>query len=305
LSDRQQAPDHKSPIAFIGLGQMGLPMAEKLVEAGYTVRGVDLSEQARNALREKGGLSVKTAKEAAANTSIIITVLPNGRVVREALLGEDGAVSAMSKDALLIDMSSSAPLDTRHLGEELASRGVKMIDAPVSGGVTRAKIGTLAVMVGGEAADIERARPLLSVMGSSLFVTGPLGSAHAMKALNNYVSAAGLAAASEALIVGRAFGLEASTIVDILNASSGRNNSTETKLKPFVLSGTFGSGFGMALMSKDVGIAADLAEQLHRPAPGIRAAADLWARASKTMGPGTDHTAIYAYLDQQSTAPQS
>jgi 3-hydroxyisobutyrate dehydrogenase len=299
LSEPQKT-EQKYPIAFIGLGQMGLPMAERLVEAGYLVRGVDLSKDARKAIDEKGGRSAETAKEAAAGAPIIITMLPNGRVVREAILGDDGAIFSLAEGALLIDMSSSAPLETRSLGEDLAPRGIRMLDAPVSGGVARAKIGTLAVMVGGEAADIDRARSVLQVMGKSIFPTGPLGSAHAMKALNNYVSAAGLAAASEALIVGQAFGLAPETIVDVLNASTGKNNSTETKLKPFVLSGTFGSGFGMALMAKDIGIAADLAQQLHKPVPGVRAAADLWARASKAMPQGTDHTAIYEYLVQHS-----
>ena len=289
-------PLGKQPVAFIGLGQMGLPMAGKLIEAGYKVHGTDIVPAAREAFAGLGGDTVGSPREAAEGVEILITMLPNGRVVREALIGEGGAADALADGALVIDMSSSAPLDTRRLGEELVARGLRMIDAPVSGGVARAKLGTLSVMAGGEARDIDRARPVLQAMGKSIFETGPLGSGHAMKALNNYVSAAGLAAASEALIVGQAFGLVPNVIVDILNSSTGRNNSTETKLKPFVLSGTFGSGFGMALMAKDIRIAADLATQMQRPVPGIGAAADLWERASNAMGKGADHTAIYSFL---------
>lgn len=287
----------RTPVAFVGLGQMGLPMAEKLIAAGYQVRGFDVVETACASFATLGGHVSATPREAASDAAVVITMLPNGRVVREAMLSADGAAASLAPGALVIDMSSSAPLETRKLGEELAALGFRMIDAPVSGGVARAKLGTLAIMAGGIDEDIDAARPLLETMGKSVFVTGPLGSGHAMKALNNYVSAAGLAAASEALIVGQAFGLNPQTLVDILNVSTGRNNSTETKMKPFVLSGTFGSGFGMALMAKDIRTAADLGEQMQRSLPGIRHAAALWEEASAAMGKGADHTAIYAFLD--------
>lgn len=297
-------PASDRTVAFIGLGMMGAPMAANLLSAGYEVRGTDLSTQAREALAARGGAAFLTAREAATGTQVLVAMLPNGKVVREALLGPDGAAEALAPGALVLDMSSSAPFDTKALGEALAAKGLRVVDAPVSGGVRRAVDGSLSIMAGGEADDIERARPILAAMGKSIFVTGPLGSGHAMKALNNYVSAAGLAAASEALIVGQAFGLSPETIVDILNVSTGKNNSTETKMKPFVLSGTFGSGFSMALMAKDIRTAAELAERLDQPAPGIAAAADLWARAAEALGNGTDHTSIYTYLARIGSAPE-
>jgi 3-hydroxyisobutyrate dehydrogenase len=194
-------------------------------------------------------------------------------------------------------MSSSAPVETRRLGADLAALGIGLVDAPVSGGVKRAQEGKLSVMAGGEPALVERCRTLLSAMGSAVYETGPLGTGHAMKALNNFVSAAGLVAMCEALLVGRRFGLDPARMVDVLNASTGRNNSTEVKAKQFILSGTFGSGFSLGLMAKDLRTAAELAEHLGVDAPASRAAADLWREAQKALGPASDHTEIFRFLE--------
>lgn len=288
------------PVAFIGLGMMGLPMASRLVAAGFQVHASDLSGDARAAFAERGGTAFAAAREAAEGAELLITMLPNGAIVRDALLGANGCADAMRPGGLVIDMSSSAPLGTRALGEELAQRGIRLVDAPVSGGVRRAVDGTLAIMAGGDAADIQRARPLLETMGKAVIATGPIGSGHAVKALNNYVSAAGLAAACQAAIVARAFGVDPEVLVDVLNVSTGRNNSTELKMKPFVLSGTFASGFSMALMAKDLATAADLARELGIQASGAESAAELWAAASAKLGPAADHTEIFRYLERES-----
>jgi 3-hydroxyisobutyrate dehydrogenase len=290
----------RETIGFLGLGQMGQPMARRLVEAGHSVRAFDLSGPARAGFVAGGGAEAASPAEACDGASLVITMLPNGKIVRQALL-EPNALGGAQPGALVIDMSSSAPLQTRALGVELEALGHSLIDAPVSGGVKRAVAGMLAIMAGGEPAAIDRARPTLRVFGQSIFVVGPLGAGHAMKALNNYVSAAGLAAACEAVIVGRSFGLDPETIVDILNVSTGKNNSTDVKMKPFVLSGTFGSGFSMALMAKDIETAADLSKSLGASAVGIAAAARLWRKASDASAPGTDHTAIFNYLALRAT----
>ena len=193
-------------------------------------------------------------------------------------------------------MSSSAPVGTRELAEALATKGISIIDAPVSGGVRRATDGSLAIMVGGDAAIIAAVRPILEAMGKSIFETGPIGSGHAMKALNNYVSAAGLTAACEALQVGEKFGLDPVLMTDILNVSTGRNNSTEMKLKPFVIPKNYASGFSLALMAKDLRTADDLARYLGVPAPLSRACADLWNEALEALGPQADHTAIDQFV---------
>lgn len=283
-------------LALIGLGQMGLPMAKRLVSAGFAVRGADPSEAARAAFVAAGGTAFASAAEAATGASAVITMLPNGKIVHDVLLGAGGVAAVLPKGTLVIDMSSSAPTDTTRLAADLEPLGLVLLDAPVSGGVKRAIDGSLAIMVGGPLEGVERARPILAAMGKSIFATGPTGSGHAMKALNNYVSAAGLIAASEALLVGGRFGLAPETIVDVLNASTGRNNSTEVKMKPFVISEAFNSGFSLALMAKDLRIAADLADHLDLPLPQIASVATLWEAAKAGLAPDADHTEIYRHL---------
>ena len=178
----------------------------------------------------------------------------------------------------------------------LTARGVDYVDAPVSGGEPGARDGTLAIMAGGDNATIDRAEPILKAMGKSIFRTGPLGSGHAAKALNNYVSAAGLAAAVEAVAIGGRFGIDPNTLVDVFNASTGRNNSTENKIKQFVIPESFTSGFSLALMAKDIRTADDLAHQIGVIAPLADEVASLWDGALKELGNAADHTEIGRYL---------
>jgi 3-hydroxyisobutyrate dehydrogenase len=195
-------------------------------------------------------------------------------------------------------MGSSSPTGTQALGRELGGRGVALLDAPVSGGVARAEAGTLAIMVGGDPVEVERCRPLLAPLGNRIFATGPLGSGHALKALNNLVSAAGFVAAAEALLIGRRFGLDPDVMVDVLNASTGRNNSTENKFKQFVFSRTFASGFALDLMVKDLATALELAGATETPAPLGARCRDLWIAAQEELGPGADHTAVVQWLEK-------
>jgi len=271
-------------VAFIGLGQMGRPMSANLARAGFALRSYDLN----------GAGNCGSAAEAARGAEVFLTMLPDGKAVRECALG-----ARLPKGMLVLDMSSSDPVGTRALGAELAAQGIGLVDAPVSGGVKRALDASLAIMAGGEAAAIERLRPLLEKMGSRIFLTGALGSGHAMKALNNYVSAAGLAATAEALVIGARFGLDPAAMTDIINASSGRNNTTEIKVKQFMLSGAYNSGFSAALMVKDVSIAAALADALGANAEFAHRCTEFWQRAAAALGPGADHTAIYEYVRKQ------
>ncbi|WP_442583740.1 NAD(P)-dependent oxidoreductase [Mesorhizobium sp. ASY16-5R] len=297
-------PSAQEPVAFIGLGMMGLPMASRLVAAGFSVHGSDLSEQALAVFAAAGGIGCTSARKAAEEASIVITMLPNGAIVRDALLGSGGAALALSPGSLVIDMSSSAPMETRRLAENLSVRNISLVDAPVSGGVKRAISGTLAIMAGGDPVQIERARPLLAAMGSTIIHTGEPGSGHAVKALNNYVSAAGLVAACEAVLIAEKFGVDPNVLVDVLNVSTGKNNSTELKLKPFILSGSFASGFSMALMAKDLRTAADLSEQLGVDAKGAQNAAALWAEAAATLGKAADHTEIHRFVAARGGKPE-
>ncbi len=283
-------------VVFIGLGQMGLPMAKRCIGAGFTVWGADPSASARDALAAAGGAVFASGREAAKDASMIITMLPDSRIVREAVLGEQGVADVLAKNALIIDMSSSVPVDTQLLGKDLAARGIALIDAPVSGGVKRAIDGSLSIMAGGDGASVERAKPVLQAMAKSVFATGPLGSGHAMKALNNYVSAAGLVAACEALLVGRRFGLQPETVIDVLNASTGKNNSTDVKMKQFVISETFASGFSLALMAKDLRIAADLSKLVGLDPSNAETVAAFWEDAKAALDKNADHTDIYHFI---------
>jgi 3-hydroxyisobutyrate dehydrogenase len=283
-------------VAVVGLGNMGRPMAASLMRAGYDVIGYDLLPPARERFAQAGGRAAADMAGAVARAAVVITLLPDGKAVR-------AAVTAMrphlSPGAIVIDMSSSAPLGTRALGAELHAAGFGFIDAPVSGGVKRAADATLAAMVGGDAVVIDRVEPVLAAMGKAVFRTGPLGSGHAMKALNNYVSAAGLAAAVEALAVGKKFGLDPSVMTDVLNASSGRNNTTENKLKQFIIPETFASGFSMALMAKDIRTADELGAAIGVATPLAEICTELWEEEAARHGPGADHTEYGRYLAER------
>lgn len=283
-------------VAFIGLGAMGFPMAARLIDAGFIILGADTSITALDMFAQRGGKIFATARDACQGVSTVITMLPTGAIVRDVLLGAAGVSPVLGADALVIDMSSSAPMGTRALADDLASFGIALIDAPVSGGVRRAADGSLAIMAGGDVRQIARARPLFEAMGKSIFETGSVGSGHAVKALNNYVSAAGLQAACEAAIIAEKFGIDGNVLIDVMNASTGRNNSTEVKMKPFILSGTFASGFSMALMAKDLQTAAGLANELGVNATVVRDTAELWSEASAALGAEADHTEIYRHL---------
>lgn len=281
-------------IGFVGIGNMGWPMAARLVAGGHAVQVHDIgAERAARFVAECGGSAASGLGELAANSDIVITILPTSDQVESVLFGAGDALARhMEPGTIVIDMTSGQPARTIGFGERLAAVGVAMIDAPVSGGVARAVTGELAIMVGGAEATVERCRPLLERMGTTILRTGPLGSGQAMKALNNLVSAGGFLIAAEALQIGRQFGLDPVTMVDILNASSGSNNSTQKKFKQFVLSEKYDSGFALALMAKDLGIALELARQGGVDTPFAAQCREIWAEASAALGTKADHTEL-------------
>jgi len=291
-------------IGFIGLGKMGAPMARNLKKAGFTLALNDTDAAVASALaRELDASVIASLPELGRACRAVITMVPDGKIVREIALGEKAGegsslAAGMAKGSVLIDMSSSAPVGTRALGEALAARGIAMIDAPVSGGVKRAVSGQLAIMFGGEPAEKARCRRLIEAMGSQLFDAGALGAGHAIKCLNNYVSAAGLLAACEGLVAAQRFGLDPRIALDVLNASSGKNNSTENKFAQFMLSGTFGSGFSLGLMAKDLRTALELAGQTGAPMPLGEHCVPLWNEAEKALGGNADHTEILRVLER-------
>lgn len=215
----------------------------------------------------------------------------------------DGLLAEMPVAATLIDMTSSIPTRTRTLSGRAAERGVMLLDAPVSGGVPGAEAGTLTVMAGGPAETVERARPLLEVLGSRVLHVGPVGGGHALKALNNLMSAAHLLASSEALVVGREFGLDPAVMLEGVNGSSGRSGSTENKWPNYILTGAYDAGFSAGLMVKDVRIALELARAVGVPTPLAEAATGVWADAVEHLGADADHTEIVRWLEHLYASP--
>lgn len=280
---------------------MGAPMVHCLVEKGFAPLVHDSVPETARAVAERDGLTAAASlAEIGANCDTVILMLPNSEIVRGVCLGENGLAAHLRDGAVIIDMSSSDPNETRKLGEELSLRGLVLLDAPVSGGLRKAVTGTLAIMLGGnDAAAMDAAEPMLQAMGK-VFRAGPLAAGHATKALNNYVSAAGLVAACEAVIMARDFGLDPERMIEIVNASTGRNNSTENKIVQFVLSERFReAGFALNLMTKDVGLAAGLAASSGRSMPGVEAISAIWAEADADLGRGADHMEIYRYLAEK------
>ncbi|GGP00536.1 NAD(P)-dependent oxidoreductase [Nonomuraea glycinis] len=284
-------------VGFVGLGNMGLPMARRLLAAGYRVNAYDRAEAASEALVAAGGTAVATAAGVARGAVAVVLMLPDSAAV-EAVMDGDGLLEAAEPGTVIIDMGSSRPLATRALAARTALRGVHLVDAPVSGGVKGAVNGTLTIMTGGEPDDVDRVRPLLEVVGKRVLHLGPAGAGHALKALNNLMSATHLLLTSEAMLVGQRFGLDPATMLEAVNGSSGRSGSTERKWPDHILPETYDSGFGLRLMLKDMRIGVELAEATGvTPRLGL-AATDLWAEAADHLPPTADHTEIVKRLRQ-------
>jgi 3-hydroxyisobutyrate dehydrogenase len=283
-------------IGFIGIGNMGWPMAANLVARGFdvVVADTDAARVARFAA-EVGGHAAADAAEAARGADAVVTILPTSKQVAAVAAA---AKPALREGALFIDMTSGQPGATRAISADLAVVGVTMLDCPVSGGVARAKTGELAIMAGGDTAALDAAEPVLRAMGTSIHRCGPIGAGQAMKALNNLVSAGGFLIGIEALLIGQKFGLDPALMVDVLNASTGMNNSTQKKFRQFVLSRRFDSGFSLELMVKDLSIALEVGRDNGVPTPFAALCREMWAAAATALPPGQDHTGV-AKLSEQ------
>lgn len=291
-----------SSVLFVGLGAMGAPMVEQLSAAGYDLHVHDADPTRARSLARSTGTHAAEDLHAPPRADAVILMLPDSTAVRSVLLGEadsPGLLAVVAETDLIIDMSSSQPTSTVAIADQARQHGIELVDAPVSGGVARAKTGELSIMFGGPEATLQRCHPLLSAMGSSVSHTGPAGSAHAMKSLNNLLSAIGLVGASEVLSVGSRFGLEPEVMLRVLNNSTGRNHATEVKLAKHVLSREFDSGFPMRLMVKDLRTALDLAHDTRATAPLAAACLEACLGAQNTLDdPSADHTEVARYVER-------
>ncbi|MET0280331.1 MAG: NAD(P)-dependent oxidoreductase [Steroidobacteraceae bacterium] len=286
-------------IGFIGTGTMGMPMAANLVTKGFPVCLYDAAPGRAAQLASSLGCTFTDSLTELAASDIIITMLPDGRVVQQVLTrAEDSALlRAARPGTICIDMSSSEPLLTRETGATLAQHGLQLVDAPVSGARARAEAGTLAIMIGcGDQALLTTVRPLLAAMGNQLYVLGALGNGHAMKAINNIVAGASMVAVAEGLALGERFGLDAATMVDVLNASTGRSFVTELVAKEHVIPRRFATGFALGLLAKDVRIAADLGEDIDLDLPLFRLTRERFALAREMEGAGSDSSRAFVAL---------
>jgi 3-hydroxyisobutyrate dehydrogenase len=281
-------------VSFIGIGNMGAPMAAHLIERGFDVTVFDIKgDAARDFVAAHGGRAAGSPAQAGRAAQVAITMLPDHSSVRQALLDSEGLASALAPGAIAIDMSTFDPRATVEIGAELAQRGIGYLDAPVMGGVVFAKDATLDILVGGDDARIERCMPLFTAMGRHVFRCGPLGSAHALKLLANYVNASTLILVLEAMVIGRKFGLDVGAMTDALvSMCCRRQHPLEKKVIPQVLTRKFGTGMTLGLMAKDVKLAAELAGASGDNSPLAGSVRQIWADAAEKIGTEADHTEI-------------
>ena len=287
-------------IGFIGVGNMGNPMAANLLKGGFEVTVFDARpETAAAFVAQHGGKAAATLSELAAGKDAIVTMLPDDKIVRKVMLDAGGAAAAMPKGAVLIDMGTCDPTGTRTTAAALEKLGLQMVDAPVMGGVVFAKDATLDIMAGGSAERVERVSPVLNAMGRSIVHCGEVGAGHAMKALANYVNACALINAIEALTIGKKFGLDPKMMSEaLIPMCAGRNHPIEKKVIPQILSHKYATGMALSFIAKDVKIAVDMAHALDAAVPLGEKVSALWSDAVSKVGATVDQTEIVRYWEE-------
>ncbi|MGH7604427.1 MAG: NAD(P)-dependent oxidoreductase [Gemmatimonadaceae bacterium] len=287
-------------VAFIGLGDIGRPMASHLARDPFDLvvwnRTAAKSDEFIRAHRAR---SAETPAEAVRDAQVVITCLPSSAEVEAVLHGESGMLDAFRKGATLIDCTSGDPPTSRSIAAELGGRGVEFIDAPVSGGTTAANAGTLTVMWGGEESVFERVRPVIEAFGKKIVHAGPVGAGDALKAVNNALLAVHILSTAEGLAILVKAGVDPRTALDVINASSGRSNSSENLIPQRVLTRAFPRTFRLALLEKDIGIAAVLAEDLEVSTPIISLTAERFHAAREELGEEADHVEAVKMVEKE------
>ncbi len=290
-------------VGFIGIGNMGWPMALNILKAGYDLTVFDMDSVRAESFAVENAAHCAGSLAELADMDFVITMLPNGHVVREVLLDAEGGafINNVKAECIVIDMSSAEPTGTQALGEKLAAHNVTLIDAPVSGGVPRAELGTLAIMIGtNDAQALDKARPLIKCMGNQLFETGAVGSGHATKALNNLIAATSFVATSEAMLTAKRFGLDLDTFVDVVNVSTGHTFMSDKVMKDHVIGKKFATGFAMGLLVKDVGIANELCDAVNMHAPLSKLVLKRWQEALEAREFSVDNSEAFQVWDEMS-----
>ena len=287
-------------VSFLGLGAIGTPMARHLAQGPYGLRVWNRTgARAAAFAAANGAAQAATPAEAAHGADIVITCFPISADVEGLLDGPTGLLAGLAAGALLVDCTSGDPATSKRIAERLVKVKVGFLDAPVSGGVAGAEAGTLTVMVGGDAALLERARPVLECFGKRIVHCGPVGAGDAVKAVNNALLAQHLIGTAEGLLALKKAGVAPAVALDVINASSGRSNSSENLFPARVLNRAFPRTFRLALLDKDVGIAAGVAREQGVSAPLLDAASALYRAAHEALGEEADHVEIVKWLEQR------
>ena len=287
----------KERIGFIGLGVMGGPMAQRLVSAGHTLVVHDIDPAAMQRLTAIGARPARSAKDVADRATTVFASLPTPQVVREVALGAQGVIRG-KQVRVFVDLSTTGTAIEKEIAIALAKREIAPIDAPISGGANGAKAGTLAVMVAGDRATVDRLRPLFEVFGT-VFVAGARpGQAQMLKLLNNLLSLSALAMSCEAMVAGVKAGLDPDLMIAAINAGSGRNTATADKIPRAILTRSFDFGFPISGALKDVGLAVDECQALGVPMSVGNAARQLWQYAYAQGEPKRDMTTLITYLEK-------
>jgi 3-hydroxyisobutyrate dehydrogenase len=286
-------------IGFIGLGNMGLPMAINLLKAGYQVTGFDLVQSQLDAFAKAGGKTVANANDAAKNVDVLISMLPASRHVEGLYLGDSGLLANINPQTILVDCSTISPKVAQAVASAAQAKGFEMLDAPVSGGTAGAQAGTLTFMVGGQQSAVERIRPLLEKMGKNIFHAGANGAGQTVKVCNNMLLGIQMLGTCEALRLGIANGMDPKILSDIMSKSSGRNWALELYNPcPGVMdnvpsSKDYAGGFGVDLMLKDMGLATENAEALEASVPLGKLAQQLYEAHSKAGHGQLDFSSVF------------
>jgi 3-hydroxyisobutyrate dehydrogenase-like beta-hydroxyacid dehydrogenase len=284
-------------VGFIGLGNMGGPMAGRLLDAGYALSVYDNQEAALQPLTARGAQRKRSAAEVASDCETVIVSLPTPDVVKQVALGADG-VSAGRTVKTFIDLSTTGPRAAEEIAKQLVSKGITPVDAPVSGGVSGAEKGTLAVMVSCPKQHFDGLRPLLEVFGKVFYLGEKPGLGQTMKLANNLLSATAMAITSEAMVLGVKAGLDPNVMLDVINAGSGRNSASQDKFPRAIVPRKFDFGFTNALMYKDVRLCLEEAAALGVPMWVASAVRQLWFQACTQIGPDRDFTTIVQCIEQ-------
>lgn len=290
----------KPRVGFIGLGVMGAPMAGHLAAAGYQLTVLDANPAVAEAVATAHPRTAvaATPRAVAEAADIVITMLPSGAFVRDVALGEWGLIEGFRPGSALLDTSSSEPWLTIETAAALAEVGVDVVDAPVSGARKGAEEAALVFMVGGEDGPVEFVSPLLDILGSERFHLGPVGAGHAMKCINNMITAMTFMATAEGLTIGRRYGLDPDVMTDVLNVSTGMSWISRTHIKQRITSRAFDDPFKLALMTKDVGIALDLAKRKGLPAPLATRGRELWEEAAAAADDGASISEMVRWVER-------